>query len=458
MMKNAYSIIVLFAISQACFGKVLHVPQDYSTIQGAVGVSSNNDTISIANGTYNENIYIDFFNDSLFIIGESPESTIVQSDTNTISVNEVNKCFISKLRISGGGDGIEILNSKGVVIDNCIIRDNSCFGVHLYHAQLCTLNCNQICFNGSYLIKNPANKKSLGTGNNCGVMVDDNSTKNYFVGNHIHHNCGSWHYGSGFDGYGVFIASDADSNIFIADTLRNNSGGDIGGAFDNPGCGYGVYIANAKGIFFGNCTVDSNDGGYNVDYGFSGTGNGIVLDSGASAIIGGDGLYSNRICDNNSVLNHNNNWNIYNNTSNNIIATNNYWGLEDTASIRSRIFDHFQDSTKGYIIISPYISGVENDRFKTSNRLVLGNIYPNPFNEKTRINYQIKNSTFVHLNIYNCLGNKIKTLINKNQTAGKYSVVWNGRNDSGFKVSTGTYFCSFETNGGRVTKKIVMIK
>ncbi len=459
-MKNICGIIILFAICQVCHGTIIQVPQDYSTIQEAIGISSNNDTIFIANGTYNEDVNIDFFNDSLSIIGENPESTIVRGITNTITINDVGRCFISRLLISGNGDGIKITNSNGVVIRNCVIGGNSYFGVHLYYARTCTLDCNQICFNGMYLIKNSKNKTTLGLGNNCGVMVDNYSTNNIFLGNHIYSNCGSWHYGSGFNGYGVFIASNADSNKFIADTIRNNSGGDIGGAFDDPGCGYGVYVLKAKGIFFANCTIDSNNGGYNVDYGFSGTGNGIVLDSGATAIIGGDSLYSNRICDNNSVLNHNHNWNILNNTANDIIATYNYWGLEDTVSMRTRIFDHFLDSTKGYVIINPWVSGVENEKDKPINGLllVLNNNYPNPFNNKTIIDYQIKKNTFVKLNIYNCLGNKIRNLVNSNQNTGKYSIVWDGKNDFGQKVACGLYFCSLGAANERTTKKIVMIK
>lgn len=65
--------------------------------------------------------------------------------------------------------------------------------------------------------------------------------------------------------------------------------------------------------------------------------------------------------------------------------------------------------------------------------------YPNPFNPLTNIEFQVPEQSRVKLEIFNISGQKIRGLINQNYTAGKYSVTWNGRNDSGVLVSSGVY-------------------
>lgn len=41
---------------------------------------------------------------------------------------------------------------------------------------------------------------------------------------------------------------------------------------------------------------------------------------------------------------------------------------------------------------------------------------------------------------YNTLGQKVRTLVKSNQTAGRYLVSWDGRNDSGDRLASGVYF------------------
>lgn len=65
--------------------------------------------------------------------------------------------------------------------------------------------------------------------------------------------------------------------------------------------------------------------------------------------------------------------------------------------------------------------------------------YPNPFNPVTTIRYQIPKATHVKLEIYNLMGQKIKTLVNSNQQVNYYSVTWDGLNNQGVKVASGIY-------------------
>ncbi|MBN1481972.1 T9SS C-terminal target domain-containing protein [candidate division KSB1 bacterium] len=73
-------------------------------------------------------------------------------------------------------------------------------------------------------------------------------------------------------------------------------------------------------------------------------------------------------------------------------------------------------------------------------QLDLAQNYPNPFNASTLISYQLPNSVAVELAIYNALGKRVRTLVNAFQPAGRYSVIWGGKDDSGECVSSGLYY------------------
>ncbi len=84
--------------------------------------------------------------------------------------------------------------------------------------------------------------------------------------------------------------------------------------------------------------------------------------------------------------------------------------------------------------------------------------YPNPFNPTTKINFDVPVKSEVKLSIYNVLGQKVTTLINKAMQPGKYQVDWSGRNDGGSQVASGVYFYKFEAGTFVQVKKMVMLK
>ncbi|UCE66002.1 MAG: immune inhibitor A [Candidatus Zixiibacteriota bacterium] len=90
--------------------------------------------------------------------------------------------------------------------------------------------------------------------------------------------------------------------------------------------------------------------------------------------------------------------------------------------------------------------------------LALDQNYPNPFNPQTSILYTIPEKSFVELSIYNILGMKVRTLIDSEIGAGEYTVIFNGRDDSGSPVSAGIYFYRLKTDTGSLTRKMVLIK
>ena len=84
--------------------------------------------------------------------------------------------------------------------------------------------------------------------------------------------------------------------------------------------------------------------------------------------------------------------------------------------------------------------------------------YPNPFNPSTQIKYQIVNAGKVTLKIYDILGREIKTLVDKEQNNGSYSVVWNGENNTGQKVSSGIYIYRLISGSFISSKKMILLK
>lgn len=67
--------------------------------------------------------------------------------------------------------------------------------------------------------------------------------------------------------------------------------------------------------------------------------------------------------------------------------------------------------------------------------------YPNPFYPVTTIHYQLSGAAEVSLIVYDLLGRPVKQLAaGRRQSAGSYSVQWNGTDESGRAVSSGVYF------------------
>ncbi len=91
------------------------------------------------------------------------------------------------------------------------------------------------------------------------------------------------------------------------------------------------------------------------------------------------------------------------------------------------------------------------------NHFALFQNHPNPFNPVTNIEYRVSSISEVELNIYNLLGQKVATLVNKKQPAGSYKVEWNA---TGF--ASGIYIYQLKANGQKqnavFTKKLILLK
>ena len=87
------------------------------------------------------------------------------------------------------------------------------------------------------------------------------------------------------------------------------------------------------------------------------------------------------------------------------------------------------------------------------NKFALFQNYPNPFNPSTTIVYSIPKNGLVKLNIYNVLGQKVRTLVNEVKAAGEYKTFFTSSS-----IASGVYFYSLEFENKYLTKKMLFVK
>lgn len=84
--------------------------------------------------------------------------------------------------------------------------------------------------------------------------------------------------------------------------------------------------------------------------------------------------------------------------------------------------------------------------------------YPNPFNPSTVIKFQVKDTRFVSLKIYNILGKEVATLINEKLNSGIYEVPFSSNQFSNIQFSSGVYFYKLEAGDYSKTNKFTILK
>ncbi|HTY07854.1 MAG TPA: M1 family aminopeptidase [Candidatus Edwardsbacteria bacterium] len=83
---------------------------------------------------------------------------------------------------------------------------------------------------------------------------------------------------------------------------------------------------------------------------------------------------------------------------------------------------------------------------------------PNPFARSTAISYQIARSQRVSLQVFNVLGQLVKTLDEGNKKPGRYQVAWDGRDQHGRAVSSGIYLYCLRTGGSELVRRMQVVR
>jgi rhamnogalacturonan endolyase len=108
------------------------------------------------------------------------------------------------------------------------------------------------------------------------------------------------------------------------------------------------------------------------------------------------------------------------------------------------------------IVVRPVTITGLND-MQAINKSQITGIYPNPFGDKTRIEYILNEYGSVKIEILNMMGQKVTILADNKQVPGEYDITWDGRDSSGNKVPEGIYYCRLVLNSQNVNLKKVLV-
>lgn len=145
------------------------------------------------------------------------------------------------------------------------------------------------------------------------------------------------------------------------------------------------------------------------------------------------------------------------------IQLTNYYPLNTKVYIRFRLFA--DDATTGWgwaiddVRANNLVSGLEKQAHNVNSFALLGN-YPNPFNPSTTILFTLKEQGPVTLEVFNAVGQKVKTLYqNQVLKAGQvHKVVWDGTNDRNTRVGSGMYVYRLRAGKRVALKKMLLLK
>ncbi|OVE79594.1 hypothetical protein BVY01_02095 [bacterium I07] len=133
--------------------------------------------------------------------------------------------------------------------------------------------------------------------------------------------------------------------------------------------------------------------------------------------------------------------------------------ISNTTTLRARAFkDGLASSfiaSASYFISS---TGVAVTSTPIPTEFKLDQNYPNPFNPATTIQYQLPEPGYLELNVYNIYGQKIRTLVNGEKSAGHYKVLWEGRNEVGQQVASGVYVYRIQAEDFVQSRKMLLMR
>jgi len=88
----------------------------------------------------------------------------------------------------------------------------------------------------------------------------------------------------------------------------------------------------------------------------------------------------------------------------------------------------------------------------------LGQNVPNPFNPSTRIDFSLPADGRTVMRIYDARGREVRMLLSGVLPAGDHALTWDGTDDDGRELASGTYFYQLEADGKLQTRKSLLLK
>ncbi|MEJ2628672.1 MAG: T9SS type A sorting domain-containing protein, partial [bacterium] len=452
-MKKVILVIIIFIIFKNLFaqGNLIHIPDDYLTIQSGIEAADDGDTVLVTPGTYKENINFKGKNivvSSHYCLNHDSEiitSTIIDgsnpSHPDTASVvlfiyGEDSTAVLQGFTITGGrgtkwpdahiggfyreGGGILIEAASPVIKNNLIINNEAINKTGVKSAGGGAIRCD----GGKPKILNNIIMSNTGL---YGAGIVLNYTGAIIKNNIICQNTGGQDYG----GSGIWMYKDGPAPKIIENNTIVDNTSTGSGLFGGKGGGIFVWSTSAtirNNIIWGNiqsqgAQIAQMSGGIadctysDVEGSWPGEGN---IDQNPAFAHTNYYLRDNSPCIDAGVPD-----SVYNDPEDPLNP-----GFAKFPSEGSTVNDMGAYGGPGTLLLNYMTTSIDE---KNSLQIVphgycLKQNYPNPFNPSTIISYSIPISELVNLRVYDILGREILTLVNEVQVAGTYSLGFNGSN------------------------------
>lgn len=461
---------------------VLRVPYDYQTIQQAINASSDDDTVLVYPGTYVENIDFDGRNvrlGSLYMYTRNyshMSSTVINGNSSGSVVSfengEDSSAVIAGFTLRNGlaenGGGIYCFYSAPTIMDN-FISENTAISE----------GGGVFCF-----FSNPVIKYNIILDNSAisGGGIDCRYSSPVISGNRLIRNEVSW------EGGGIFCRDNSMPTI-QGNEIRENLADDGGGIlcrYSDPSISNTVISSNSAdrggGLFF----VGSDPAVVNVviagniaEFGggiFSLNSTPLVTNTIAWYNVAEDG---SQIFGDSPYITYSDiqggcqgQGNIdvaplFRDTTGgdfHLVATN-CGDPSDSPCIDAgdpAVSDSLLDCSWGLGAIHSdmgaygggrMMTGIDDVHSEISRRLALARNYPNPFNVSTSLEYNLSEASYLNIDIYNILGQRVATLFDGTQDAGQHTIIWDAT-----AFPSGVYFARLKTKRHSQTIRLVLLK
>lgn len=104
------------------------------------------------------------------------------------------------------------------------------------------------------------------------------------------------------------------------------------------------------------------------------------------------------------------------------------------------------------------VTTASEDPVEVPSSVILLANHPNPFQGTTTLRFELPEASPVRLVVYDIMGRRVRTLVDDLRSAGSTSVAWDGRNESGRPMASGTYLARLEVGGRFETKTMVLAR
>ncbi len=205
---------------------IIRVPTDSSTIQGAINMANQGDTIQVSAGTFRENVVI---NKTVSLIGFAANATFIKATDTLKPALDVraNNVSISGFTVQNGLIGIAVYGFNFTLISNVAAVSNARSGIEIdfsHNSRIVNSTISSNSFEGLRLGNSTGNfvgGNAITQNKNVGIELDSSGN------NRVNNNTVAFHNGVPTD-QGIWLQESSDNNTFSGNTfLRNSKGIDI---------------------------------------------------------------------------------------------------------------------------------------------------------------------------------------------------------------------------------------